>query len=702
MAINNEVRAWIGEGLGKGIPRKQSSSGAPALVLVAGVRPVAQTGPQRITAAFLLLAGVLGISCGAAAQTRPKAEFASRIAPTPGLPARSPQYAQVQRRLASGWNTWDVHSVTRQVLLPDGLSIGVGLEHNGSVGGANFLSEVQIEDREPQVFAGSHAWDGSYTDLKLTWQGISLRIQSAHDGGDLVILVTPLPSMPTSALPPTLVFSAAYLWNRLGTVQRLRDRIEARDPRQSVGIFCTTDAGAAACERPDANVPVDRPYFAIDFTAPVGLSTGNPRTLSQIDAVIDRQRQAYEHAVAKAGDAAPMLDAIETTMGWDTIYDPVNQRVISPVTRSWSAGWGGYVLFDWDTFFGASLAATGDRDLAYANALEMLNEETPEGIVPNYASVGGWKSFDRSEPPVGSITVLDLYRRFHDRWFLEDAYAPLLRWNRWWAQHRDLDGYLALGSDAGNQPRNPDDPSVGTWQGAVYESGLDNSPMYDGTTFNAKSGKLEFADVGLMSLYIADCDALAKIAATLGKPGDEKELEARAARYRAKLQTLWSDKQGIFLNKNLHTGEFSLRLSPTNFYALLAGTATPAEAQRMVQDHLLNPKEFWGPWVIPAIARDDPAFPDQNYWRGRIWGPMNYLVWLGLRNCDDPAVRREFALKSWQLFQREWLAHRYVFENYNAITGMSGDVTSSDRFYHWGALLALIEYDQLTTPPASQ
>jgi hypothetical protein len=33
-----------------------------------------------------------------------------------------------------------------------------------------------------------------------------------------------------------------------------------------------------------------------------------------------------------------------------------------------------------------------------------------------------------------------------------------------------------------------------------------------------------------------------------------------------------------------------------------------------------------------------------------------------------------------------------VHENYNAITGMGDDVGSSDRFYHWGALLGLIDY----------
>ena len=46
------------------------------------------------------------------------------------------------------------------------------------------------------------------------------------------------------------------------------------------------------------------------------------------------------------------------------------------------------MLFDWDTFFAATMAAMGDKDLAYANALEILREETPQGFVPNYARAG--------------------------------------------------------------------------------------------------------------------------------------------------------------------------------------------------------------------------------------------------------------------------------------------------------------------------
>jgi putative isomerase len=362
------------------------------------------------------------------------------------------------------------------------------------------------------------------------------------------------------------------------------------------------------------------------------------------------------------------------------------------VSRVWSVDWGGYVIFDWDTFFAASLAAIGDRDLAYADAVETLRELTPAGFVPNYARAGDWKSFDRSEPPVGAITVLDLYRKFHDRWLLEDTFAPLLSWNRWWADKRSMKGYLVWGSDAGNQPANLDDDSRGTRQGAIFESGLDNSPMYDEAVFDAASSRLLIADVGLLGMYIADCDALAAIADTLGKSAEGSELRQRAVKYRAALSSLWSEEAGIFLNKDLRTGELSKHLSPTNFYPLLAHAATSEQADRMIKTHLLNSNEFWGEWVIPSIARNDPGFKDQNYWRGRIWGPMNFLVYLGLLNYDQPEVRRQLANKSLDLFLREWKEHGHVHENYNAILGIGDDVHSSDRFYHWGALLGLIQY----------
>jgi hypothetical protein len=647
----------------------------------------------------LLIAGCSIVTPGQTADPT-ASTLSSRMAG--GQPVAAPEsapYKLVQNRLAQGWNTWDVHSVTTHVLLPEGLAIHVGLKHNSTLSSDAFLGDALIGRLEPGaevVTPGPHSWDGSYTEVTVEWKGHKWRIQSGHDGNDLVLLATPLNSKPISALPPTIVFTVDFLWNRAGVTLMRPGFIETRGGSGPLPVYCTCQPPGKQ-ESVHIYIPVGGPHFAADLTEPIGLSTGRRRTLQEIEAAIQRQAAAYRNSIEDAGKAVrggtgPIVDAIETTLGWNTIYEPEKSRVVSPITRTWSVGWGGYVLPDWDQFFAATLASVGSRDLAEANAIEILREATGAGFVPNYARPGGWKSSDRSEPPVGAITVLGLYNKFHDRWLLEDAFQPLLKWNRWWAEHRDIQGYLTWGSDPDNQPANLDDGSRGTWQGAIFESGLDNSPMYDGSTYNPETHLLEYADVGLMSMYLADCDALAQIADTLQKPAEARELRDRGARYRAKLATMWDEPAGIFLNRNLHTGQSSPRLSPTNFYPLLAKAATPEQARTMIERHLLNEKEFWGDYVIPSIARADPGFKDQNYWRGRIWGPMNYLVYLGLGNYGDAETRRSFAEKSYALFLKEWTEKGHVHENYNAVTGTGDDVQNSDRFYHWGALLGYVEY----------
>ena len=645
---------------------------------------------SRGTAAFLCrvaLAAAFGYSLPMFGQAHPSAAAAVP------LPPESAQYKAVQQRLARGWNTWDTRSVTTQVLLPEGLAIHLGIEHNTTESGNAFLPEVLIGRLDPtaeQVRPGPHAWDGSYTDLQVSWKSDQWRVQSAHDGADLVMLVSPV-AIPSGGLAPTAFFSVDLLWNRPGMVGWHGDAIEAITPTATIHVFCT-------CQTPfPATLPqpgVGGPYFAADLTGPVAIGTGHRRSLEQIKAILHRQHAAYQASLSSNAKTSPIVDAIQTTLGWDTIFEPEQGRVVSPVSRIWSVQWGGYVIFDWDTFFAATMASVGDRDLAYADAIETLRTSTAEGFIPNYARGGNWKSFDRSEPPVGSITVLGLYQKYHDRWLLQDAYPALLKWNQWWPRHRQMDGYLAWGSDGQNPPGNLEDGSRGTRAGAILESGLDNSPMYDDAVYDPRRHGLEFADVGLMSLYIADCDALATIADVLDKTADAKALRARSAAFRAKLQTLWAPAEGIYLNKDLHTGKFSRRLSPTNFYPMLAHAPTAAQASQMVRQHLMNPAEFWGQWVLPSIARNDPAFRDQNYWRGRIWGPMNYLVYLGLCNYPLPAAQAALASRSYALFLREWQQHRHVHENYNAILGEGDDVKNSDRFYHWGALLGYVEYLQ--------
>jgi hypothetical protein len=71
---------------------------------------------------------------------------------------------------------------------------------------------------------------------------------------------------------------------------------------------------------------------------------------------------------------------------------------------------------------------------------------------------------------------------------------------------------------------------------------------------------------------------------------------------------------------------------------------------------------------------------------------MNFLVYLGLRNYDLPEARADLVRKSLDLLMMSWKEEGAIYENYNAITGRGSDVTSSDAFYHWGALLGVISF----------
>jgi putative isomerase len=596
----------------------------------------------------------------------------------------SPQYKELQRSLAQGWNTWNTRSVASQVLLPQGVAINIGIKHNAIYQEA-WLPELQIgrqgqdaEDVTPGIHTAiTHAQDGRYADLRVRWRGQELRIQSATVQNDLVLLVTPLRN--DAALRATVVFSVSIVWNRQGVVRKEKDRIVAVLPGGAVDVFMT------GRDSEDFSLPLGNNYFAATLDDSVGLSTGQARSLRDVQLIVDKTRKLAESQSGKND----VQKAIQSVLAWDTIYDPEHARVVTPVSRIWNVACGGYILFVWDNFFAATLAATYDHGLAYVNAMETLNDATPEGFPPNFSRAQDWKSLDRSQPPIGSMTVLALYKQFHDRWFLEDAYPRLLRWNEWWPKHREVQGYLVYGSGTYDAPWRQAEQTVNTLQAAKYESGLDNSPMYDGATYDPETHHMLLADVGLMSYYVVDCDALADIALELGNTDDAAVLRKRAEHYRSVLRTLWDQKTGAFLNKDLRTGHFSSRISPNIFYPMLAKAATPEQAKRLVDEHLLNHNEFWGDWVIPSIAKNDPAFHDQDYWRGRIWAPMNFLVYLGLRNYDFPEVRRELARKSFDLLMEEWRTSGHIHENYNGITGKGDDVPNSDRFYHWGALLGL-------------
>lgn len=161
--------------------------------------------PRNSTRSYCLALAtlLLQIHLGSAAQTVPSEGGSAKEADV--------QYRDLQRALAQGWSTWDVNSMTTSVLLPEGLGIHVGFLNNANNFGHEFLVVTGVG--QGTVFLGPHSWDGSYTELKVEWMGHEWRVQTAHEGADLVLLVTPLDPPGKFSCPPPWRFR----WTFFGT-----------------------------------------------------------------------------------------------------------------------------------------------------------------------------------------------------------------------------------------------------------------------------------------------------------------------------------------------------------------------------------------------------------------------------------------------------------------------------------------------------
>ena len=604
---------------------------------------------------------------------------------------RTSEYKALQEKLCKGWNTWYNNSVITHALLPEGFSINLCFAPRNNMSYLRDALQVSKSANRPEnVLLGLRADDGSYTSLKLQYSGIDVAIETATEGDDELILVSP-----SKSSDGYLEVEGGLLWNKEGTIGMMNNQIKGSFPSKEIIVSST--------EKPIINAysVSNSPRLSFMLKGEIGIFTGKHRTLDEVKQAITKSKEIQQKRVDGYGDLAESFKAMQNILAWNTIYDAPNNRVITPVSRRWNQNAGGLILFEWDTYFASFMLSLFNKELAYANAIEITKTIMPNGLLPNfqkannYKGVNAYTSWDRTEPPIGSLVIWNIYKKYKEKWFLEEVYDELLAWNRWMYKNRANQIYLSWGSDWIEQEgKEKIDKKYGSTarRNAILESGLDNSPMYDSARFNKTTHTLELADVGLISLYIEECQSLIEISKVIGKTADVKELESRAKQFTSALQTLWSDKAGIYLNKYTNTDSFSYRLSPTNFYPLLAKACTPKQAERMIKEHFYNPNEFYGEYIMPSIARNDPAFKDNYYWRGRIWGPMNFLVYLGMTNYDLKDARTELINKSKNLLMKNWKENGGVYENYNATDGKGYDVGSSDGFYHWGALLTFMEF----------
>jgi putative isomerase len=600
------------------------------------------------------------------------------------------------------WNTWDADWPACAVHLGSGAVLRVGA-YSAS---ANTFTDFPWS---PAYRLGAHHIDGGEIAVDLTHAGSTVRLELAAAGEGCVTgrltctdlaewglrfwLLLEFGTDETGDPAPVRLITppgGEYLQPPVALLDRAADGPSAAfstmdrptDARLTMerGVLGTLMESQSYYARPPAPERGRFAVFRISVTDPVTVfaaAAGPDAAVAQ-----DRLRAVLTSGGSRAVSPRGCENrAIRDVLGWNTVWDPAGQQVYTVATRAWIARkFGGFGVWQMDGFLHSILAAhLGAGGLAWDNVAAVLAGRTPRGnLTALRAATTNWE--DRSHPPVGAQACWSVQAMTPD----DDAAAAAARVLAgafdWWFATRDgnRNGLLEYGSSPVG-----DGHFVHTRQAAMDEAANDNSPVYDDVRFDLSTHTMDLEDVGLNSLLVHEGSLLARLL-----PGSDR-IAGRAAELAEAVRTrLWDDEREVFAGR-LWNGEFTRSLSPTSFYPLLAGIATPAQAEAMVERWLADPRRFGGPYPVAGTPHSDPAALDNVYWRGRVWPCFNYLVYLGLRRYRFDEQAAWLASRGLEMFGRGW-AERRCYENFSQQTGDGGDSVDAEPFYTWGSLLPMI------------
>ena len=127
--------------------------------------------------------------------------------------------------------------------------------------------------------------------------------------------------------------------------------------------------------------------------------------------------------------------------------------------------------------------------------------------------------------------------------------------------------------------------------------------------------------------------------------GEEKAAADHSRRARRTMELverfMWDERDGFYYDIDGRTHRKIRVKTPFGFMPLLSPFARRDRLERIVRDHLLNPREFWCEFPLPSTSLDHPEFDPRNMFRGPTWVNINWMVIEGLTRSGfaDEAAR---------------------------------------------------------------
>lgn len=318
-----------------------------------------------------------------------------------------------------------------------------------------------------------------------------------------------------------------------------------------------------------------------------------------------------------------------------------------------------------------------------------------------------------TQPPLLASVLRTIHARTPVIDFIREVYPALLRWHRWFHTQRDADGTrLAClvhpwESGTDDSPRwlnaiahiTPKDLPAYQRRDTVHVSSAQRPHQADYDRFihlvnvfrinhyepSALLEKSPFLVQDILTnsiLHRADQD-LRELGIVIGQPVDEIEgwIDTVRGVFDARF---WNGADGLYYDYDLRAGSAVRVNTQMTFMPLYAGLANPAQAERLVTQHLKAQAEyapgervhFW----VTSTSQTEPNWEARRYWRGPVWIITNWLIADGLERYGYPELAGSIRRDSLHLIQNAGF-----YEYFDATDG-SG-CGSPD--FSWSAALAI-------------
>lgn len=359
------------------------------------------------------------------------------------------------------------------------------------------------------------------------------------------------------------------------------------------------------------------------------------------------------------------------------LYEPDQRKLLT--------GYAYNEMYDWDLYFeNIYMSYFGVSEFCFSNLKSFLSQQSTNGFISR--TLISRRERQHFKPFLAQIALLGSQQKGDYTWLEERAnrgikqLKPVLTNVSYFEQIKLSIDYWFRYSDF-------DKNGLPVWNSSDH-SGMDNQ--------FSRAGKLDefrFEGVDLACFVYKELLAMEAIAYKLGRQEDGKEFAKRAKTLAKQINAVcWDEKDGFYYDRDEYTGKMVKVKSVAGFLPLWVGIASPKRAERLIKEHLTNPKEFWTTYPIAGYAKTEPDYSNTIKdwgcnWRGTTWIPTNYMIMHGLIDYGYKDLAQQLAQKTLDLVYKQ---NEVTREYYN---GETGEGLGLKRFWGWSALAYLMPFE---------